>query len=32
MRTARGREFGKLRAELARRNVRVEYLEREVAE
>jgi hypothetical protein len=32
LRTAQGREFGKLRAELARRNARVEYLEREVAE
>ena len=32
LRTAQGREFGRLRAELARRNARVEYLEREVAE
>jgi hypothetical protein len=32
LRTAQGREFGRLKAELARRNARVEYLEREVAE
>jgi len=32
LRTVQGREFGRLRAELARRNARVEYLEREVAE
>lgn len=32
LRTAQGREFGRLRAELARRNARIEYLEREVAE
>jgi hypothetical protein len=32
LRTAQGREVGRLRAELARRNARVEYLEREVAE